>query len=79
MQSTCNTTGEEVYRQQTVQLNNSDKPGKARTLSIEDEVFITLMQLRLNLIEDDIALRFNISRFCVSQILSTWIPFLAAN
>ena len=48
------------------------KPGKARTLSIEDEVFITLMKLRLNLIEDDIALRFNISRFCVSQILSDY-------
>lgn len=66
-------TGNKKY-----QLNNSDKPGKARTLSIEDEVFITLMKLRLNLIEDDIALRFNISRFCVSQILSTWLPFLAA-
>lgn len=34
------------------------------------------MNLRLTLHEDEIALRFNISRFCVSQILSTRLPFL---
>ena len=52
------------------------KPGPKRKLSHRDEMLLTLMKLRLDLLEDDMAFRFNISTSLVSQILSTWIPLL---
>lgn len=59
------------------QVCGHERPGQTRILSLEDELFLTLMKLRLNLNQHDLAVRFNISQTTVSRIISTWIPFLA--
>ena len=55
----------------------SVKRGPSRKLSLEQEFLITLMKLRLGLLEDDLAFRFKVSQSLVSAILSTWLRFLA--
>ena len=57
-------------------MNDYYKPGRARILPLIDEMLLTLMKLRLNLLHEDLAFRFKISNSLVSCILSTWIPFL---
>ncbi|XP_789683.1 uncharacterized protein LOC584740 [Strongylocentrotus purpuratus] len=59
------------------QVLNHQKPGKKRSQSLEDELLMTLMKLRLNLREEDLAFRFGVSQSTVSLVLSTWIPFLS--
>ncbi|XP_014664453.1 PREDICTED: uncharacterized protein LOC106806841 [Priapulus caudatus] len=61
----------------TWQINNTTKPGLKRSQSLEDQLLMTLMKLRLNLQEDDLAFRFGLRQSSVSQVLSTWIPLLA--
>ena len=39
-------------------------------------MFLTLLRLRLGLLEQDLAYRFNISQYTVSKITCTWINFL---
>ena len=53
------------------------KPGPSRELSIENEFFLTLMKLRLDLLQQDLAIRFDISTGKVSQIFITWIKLLS--
>ena len=53
------------------------RPGPDRELSHKDEMLMTLMKLRLNLTEDDLAVRFDVSRTLISSILTTWICLLA--
>ena len=43
--------------------------GPARKLSLEQELLLTLMKIRLNLLNDDLACRFQISNDRISQIL----------
>ncbi len=52
------------------------KCGKQRSMSPEQELFLVLTRLRLGLLLQDIAHRFNISPSSVSRIFKTWIPFL---
>ena len=52
------------------------KCDKQRSMSPEQELFLVLTRLRLGLLLQDIAHRFNISPTSVSRILKTWIPFL---
>lgn len=47
--------------------------GRPRRLSSIDELFLTLVRLRLNLFQKDLAGRFNISKCRVFEIFSTWI------
>ncbi|XP_028394401.1 uncharacterized protein LOC114518578 [Dendronephthya gigantea] len=47
--------------------------GRPRSLNSIDELFLTLIRLRLNLFEKDLGDRFNISQSTVSEIFSTWI------
>ena len=56
-------------------MNDNTRPGRKRTLSTKDEMFLTLMKLRLNLLEEDLAFRFKVSPSVVSQKISTWVPF----
>ncbi len=49
---------------------------RARALQPIDEFFLTLVRLRLGLLEQDLAHRFNISIATVSRICITWIKFL---
>lgn len=46
-------------------------------LSPVNELLLTMMKLRLNLVEGFLAFLFGVSVSLVSSILSTWIPFLA--
>ena len=47
--------------------------GPARKLSLEQELLLTLMKLRLALLLEDLAFRFEISTGTTSSILITWI------
>ena len=55
---------------------NKSKSGKKRQVLMEDEMFMTLVRLRLGLTEKDLAFRFKVSQTSISQILTTWITFL---
>ena len=52
------------------------KCGKPRSMSPEQELFLVLIRLRLGLLVQDIAHRFDISTTQVSRIFKTWIIFL---
>ena len=54
----------------------NQKPGRKRSLPLQDHLLITLMKLKQGLTEEDLSFRFKISQSACSQILSTWIPFL---
>ena len=51
--------------------------GPARKLPAIDEFLLTMMNLRLGLLEHDLADRFGISQTTVSRILNSWIPMMA--
>ena len=53
------------------------KSGPSRKLSLEQEFLLVLMKLRLNLLNDDLAFRFQISSGKVSQTFITWIKLLS--
>ena len=52
------------------------KVGPTCKLPLEEQFFMTLVRLRLGLLEHDIAYRFNISQASVSRITSTWINLM---
>ena len=56
---------------------SASKSGPYRKLSIENEFFFTLMKLRLDLLQQDLVIRFDISTGKVSQIFITWIKLLS--
>ncbi|XP_066934750.1 uncharacterized protein [Clytia hemisphaerica] len=53
------------------------KAVKNRKLTRENELFLTLVSLRMGLTEVDLAFRFKVAQSTVSSILKAWIPFLA--
>ena len=53
-----------------------NKPGPSRKLSLEDEILMTLMKIRLNLPIEDLGFRFNIHTSHASNIITTFICFL---
>ena len=53
------------------------KPGPKRLLSLENEILMTLMRIRLDLKIDDLAFRFGISSPHASNIVTTMISFLS--
>ena len=57
--------------------SKGSKRGPKRSLSCEEELLISLMKLKLNCLEDHLAFLFGVSGSLISQIISTWIPFLA--
>ena len=58
--------------------NESDAlcSGRPHILPPIEEFFIVMIRLRLGLMEQDIAYRFNISQSTVSRIIITWINFM---
>ncbi len=54
----------------------TSKHYQPRALSPENEFFLVLIRLRLGLMEQDLADRFEISQSTVSRIIITWINFL---
>lgn len=59
------------------QANKGKKPGPQRMRSPQNELFLTLMNLHLNLNNEFLGHLFGISQSLVTAILSTWIPLLA--
>ena len=53
------------------------KKGPKRCLSCENELLLTLMKIRLGLLNQDLAQRFGISVQHVSNIFTTWVKVLA--
>lgn len=53
------------------------KSGPPRKLSLEQEILLTLMKLRLALLTDDLAFRFQVSSTTVSSIFITWIKLMS--
>ncbi|XP_062576281.1 uncharacterized protein LOC134238184 [Saccostrea cucullata] len=53
------------------------KSGPRRFLSLKEEMALTLMKLRLGLLNEDLATRFNISAPHISKIFTTWIKILS--
>ena len=49
---------------------------KVHSLSLEDQLILTLMRLRLNLHEQDLAYRFSISQSTVSTYITKWIDVM---
>ena len=50
--------------------------GRPRAFQSTEEFFLVLVRLRLGLLEQDLADRFEISCATVSRIFATWINFL---
>lgn len=51
--------------------------GRARKLSREDELFLTLIKLRHDFPESDLAARFNVSQATISRVFRTWVLCLS--
>ena len=64
-----------LYRDSKKVLHQSNK-GRPRSLSPMDEFFLTLVRLRLGLLEQDIGYRFGVSQSTVSRIFTSWINFM---
>ena len=47
-------------------------------LTLKDELVIVLMRLRLNLMLEDLAYRFNVSKSTISRIFQTWLDVMYA-
>ncbi|XP_029974582.1 uncharacterized protein LOC115408132 [Salarias fasciatus] len=45
-------------------------------LDVRDQVLMTLMKLRLNLLQEDLAERFSVSQSGVSRIITTWLDIV---
>ena len=69
--------GRTSHKTKRWQTTGAAKPGQKRELSKEDELLLTLMKLRLNLNDEDLAVRFCVSTSVISNIISTLLPFLA--
>ena len=54
----------------------SKRQGARRKLSSMDELFLTLVRLRVGLLNFDLSYRFGVSTSSVSKIVTTWIQFL---
>ena len=52
------------------------RPGPKRKLSPKNELFMTLMRLRMEFLHEDLAYRFGVSTTMVSRVILTWVQFL---
>ena len=55
----------------------ASKSGPSRKLSLETEFFLVLMKLRLDLLQTDLAYRFDVSPRKVPKIFNTWIKLIS--
>lgn len=53
-------------------------PNNIKTLSLETQVLIVLMKLKLNLLNTDLAFRFHTSRKTIQRVFDALIPALAS-
>ena len=59
-----------------IQLPDIEKKGQKRFLEPDDELFLTLCRLRVNMREKVLAHNYNISVSQVSRIFATWLDLL---
>lgn len=52
---------------------------KVENISIRDQLLVTLIKLRLNLLHVDLGQRFKCSQAPITNIFMTWIPILYEN
>ena len=52
-------------------------PGRDRSLSLEQEFFLTVIRLRFGLLVKDLAFRFKISTPQVTRVFHTWVKLMA--
>lgn len=57
-------------------MEQSDQPFKF-SMPVQDQVLLTLLKVKLNLLFADIGCRFGISERHVSNVYNNWLPFLA--
>ena len=65
------------YTDKTYQKYDQEKPGPQRALPIESELLITLMKIRLNLCEDDLAFRFSVCTSTVSMVDTAFLLIIS--
>lgn len=65
-----------VYSQEGTRTDGEIKRCRPRALPPLEEFFMTMIRLRLGLLEQDLAHRFQVSQSTVSRIICTWINFL---
>ena len=53
------------------------RPGPQRSLSLPQEMLLTLMKLKLGLINEDLAFRFMVSVGTVSSVFITWVKLMS--
>ena len=66
-----------VILSQPCEDTGSLRRGPPRKLTLEQELLLTLMRLRLGLLLEDLAWRFNISAGTASSIFITWVKLLS--
>ena len=64
------------YDRKRFNTSTLQSAGAARSLSLLDEFFLVLVQLRLGLLKRDLADRFGISESTVSRIFKSWMRLL---
>ena len=65
------------YQLSPVKDLSQHKPGPSRILSLEDEILMTLMRIRLDCTVEDLAFRFGVSVSLATNIITTFIVFLS--
>ncbi|XP_064461704.1 uncharacterized protein LOC135371648 [Ornithodoros turicata] len=67
-----------VLRTEGSSSTTKSTAGRKRKLSVEDELFLVLVRLRLGLLEADLGHRFCVTQSTVSRICTSWINFMYA-
>ena len=65
------------YQLSPIKHLSQHKPGPSRILSLEDEILMTLMRIRLDCPVEDLAFRFGVSVSLATSIITTFIVFLS--
>ena len=60
----------------TCTSTRSNKPGPERKLDLLDEFFMTMVRLRVGLLTEDLAQRFNVSAGTVSSVVTSWVNLM---
>ncbi|XP_069122148.1 uncharacterized protein [Argopecten irradians] len=53
-----------------------NKPGPDRKLSLKEEFFLTMIRLKVGLLTEDLAKRFNVSTGSISSIFTSWVNLM---